>query len=157
MSRGLEIERKFLVEHLPDDLEKGEAIEQGYLAISDDGVEVRIRRRAGQATLTVKSGPGVVRTEEEMAIDARRFEALWPLTAPRRLVKTRHLISAERGVTIELDVYGGRHRGLVTAEIEFASMEASERYEPPPWLGREVTGDRRFANQALAVNGLPAA
>ena len=79
---GVEIERKFLVAELPPELadHPGERIEQGYLAIAPDGVEVRVRRRAGQATLTVKSGPGQVRTEEELAIDARRFDALWQLT-----------------------------------------------------------------------------
>jgi hypothetical protein len=34
---GVEIERKFLVGGLPDGLDAGERIEQGYLAIADDG------------------------------------------------------------------------------------------------------------------------
>src|SRR5215211_7681978 len=86
----IEIERKFLLERLPDGLPEGEAIRQGYLAIADDGVEVRVRDRAGKATLTVKSGPAHVRVEEEMDIDDRRFEALWSLTEGRRIAKTRH-------------------------------------------------------------------
>ena len=55
----------------------------------------------------------------------------------------------------EVDVYDGAHDGLVTAEIEFGSVEACERFSPPAWLGREVTGDARYANQSLAVNGRP--
>jgi adenylate cyclase len=156
MERGVEIERKFLVERLPEPLGDGERIEQGYLAIAEDGVEVRLRRRGGETTLTVKSGPAEVRTEEEIPIDERRYASLWPLTSGRRVVKTRHLIPLEGRLTAELDVYAGAHEGLLTAEIEFPSREASAGFTPPAWLGREVTGDRRFANQALALAGPPA-
>ena len=96
----------------------------------------------------------MVRTEEELDIDERRFESLWPLTEGRRVSKTRHLIPLDSGLAAELDVYRGAHDGLLTAEIEFPSLEASEAF-PPGWLGREVTGDRRFANQALALDGRP--
>jgi adenylate cyclase len=155
---GVEIERKFLVAELPADLadHPGERIEQGYLAIAPDGVEVRVRRRAGQATLTVKSGPGQVRTEEEMALDARRFEALWQLTEGRRVSKTRHEIPLADEAVAELDVYDGDLDGLLTVEVEFGSVEASEGFAPPPWIGRELTGDKRYANQSLALAGRPA-
>jgi adenylate cyclase len=152
---GVEIERKFLVESVPVGLDAGEPIQQGYLAIADDGVEVRVRRRGEATVLTVKSGPAMVRTEEEFAIDERRFEALWELTDGRRLSKTRHLVPLGDGLTAELDVYAGEHDGLLTAEIEFPSVEASEAFTPPAWLGREVTGDKRFAAQALALHARP--
>jgi adenylate cyclase len=152
---GVEIERKFLVDRLPAGLGDGEPIEQGYLAIAGDGVEVRIRRRGDDRTLTVKSGPGMQRTEEELALDERRFASLWPLTDGRRVSKTRHLIALDGGLTVELDVYAGDHDGLLTAEIEFSSVEASEAFAPPAWLGREVTGEARYANQALALQGRP--
>ncbi len=150
---GVEIERKFLVDRLPDGLGKGDPIEQGYLAIGDDGVEVRVRRRGDDTTLTIKSGPGMMRTEEELAIDGRRFWSLWPLTEGRRVTKTRHVIPLDDDIAVELDVYSGAHDGLLTAEIEFPSAEASEAFEPPAWLGREVTGDGDYANQALAMKG----
>lgn len=146
-----EIERKFLVTALPDGLGGGEAIDQGYLAIAPDGVETRIRRRAGAATLTVKSGPAMIRVEEEIPLEAARFDALWPLTEGRRLEKVRHLIGLERGLTAELDVYGGVLAGLLTAEIEFPSEAAARAFSPPPWLGEEVTGDATYANQNLAT------
>jgi adenylate cyclase len=154
---GVEIERKYLVEALPPDFSQhqADAIEQGYLAIGDDGVEVRLRRRAGRALLTVKSGPGHVRVEEEMAIEERRFDSLWPLTEGRRVVKTRHLVPINGGLVVELDVYAEALDGLLTAEIEFPSLEASEAFVPPPWLGRDITGDARYANQSLALHGRP--
>ena len=153
----MEIERKFVLDALPDGVREHPAkrIEQGYLAIAPDGVEVRVRRRAGRATLTVKSGPGQVRTEEEMGIDDRRFDALWQLTGGRRVSKARHEIPLGNGLTAELDVYDGAHDGLLTVEIEFPSREASEAFAPPPWIGRELTGDKRYANQSLALEGRP--
>ena len=59
------------------------------------------------------------------------------------------------GRTIELDVYGGDLDGLVVAEVEFESEQESADYNPPAWLGREVTGDERYANRRLAVHGIP--
>ena len=156
---SLEIERKFLVEELPADLGRhpSDLVEQGYLAIGEDGVEVRIRRRGDRRELTIKSGPGLVRVEEEIAIDERRFAALWPLTAGRQVVKTRHLVPLEGGLVVELDVYAGALEGLVTAEIEFPSTAASAAFVAPAWLGAEITGDARYANQSLALHGRPGA
>jgi adenylate cyclase len=152
----VEIERKFLVARAPDPLPEGEPLEQGYLAVAPDGVEVRIRRRAGRSTLTVKSGPAHVRVEEEIEIDDRRFEALWALTDGRRIAKTRHLVPLGDGLTAEVDVYADALAGLLVAEGEFASEQASLAFAPPDWLGTEVTGDARYANQSLALHGAPA-
>ena len=56
----------------------------------------------------------------------------------------------------EVDVYEGRLEGLTTAEIEFGSEADADEFEPPAWLGEEVTGDKRFANQNLVRAGIPA-
>ena len=56
---------------------------------------------------------------------------------------------------IELDVYEGDLGGLVTAEVEFPSEADAERFDPPPWLGRDVTGDDRFSTRRLALYGVP--
>ena len=152
---GQEIERKFLVDALPEDLPPGERVEQGYLAVAPDGVEVRIRRRDGDCTLTVKSGPAHVRVEEELEIDDRRFEALWALTEGRRIAKTRHLVPLGGGLTAEVDVYEGALDGLLTAEVEFPDEAAAHAFAAPQWMGEDVTGDKRYANQRLATDGKP--
>jgi adenylate cyclase len=156
MADGIEIERKFLVEQLPPDLDSHphREIEQGYLAITDD-VEVRVRRYGDDAFLTIKSSGGESRVEEEIEIDRRRFVALWPLTDGRRIEKRRYRIPAGDGLTLELDVYHGRLEGLVTAEVEFESVDDAAAFVPPDWLGRDVTDDRRYKNQRLATRGLP--
>ncbi|WCB92905.1 Inorganic triphosphatase [Baekduia alba] len=152
-----EIERKWLVRTLPSTLERwpSSRLEQGYLAITDD-VEVRVRRFDGDAArLTVKSSPALSRVEEEMALEDGAFDRLWPLTEGRRLVKVRHTREDAPGVVFELDLYEDALDGLVTLEVEFADEAASERFAPPPWAGREVTGDKAYANQTLAVHGRP--
>ncbi|HYB26416.1 MAG TPA: CYTH domain-containing protein [Solirubrobacteraceae bacterium] len=157
MPSGVEIERKFLVEQPPPDLDAcphGE-IEQGYVAL-DGEVEVRVRRYGDQAFLTIKSGGDRVRLEEEFEIDPRRFRALWSLTEGRRIQKTRYLIPAMGGLRIELDVYQGALAGLLTAEIEFDSSAAAAAFTPPEWLGADVTDDPRYKNKRLATEGLPA-
>ena len=153
----MEIERKLLVDELPGDLDAWSAqrLEQGYLAITDEA-EVRVRRADGRdAWLTVKSAPSFSRVEEELALDAGAFERLWPLTEGQRLVKVRHTREDAPGVVFELDVYEGALAGLVTLEVEFASEEDARAWTPPPWAGRDVTGDRAYANQTLAVRGAP--
>ena len=156
--RIIEIERKFLVAERPSDLERwpSSAIAQGYLTVDQDGPEVRVRRRGDQAYLTVKAGRGRVRVEEEIEIESDRFERLWPLTEGRRIEKTRYEIDAGDGdLVIELDVYTGDLDGLVTAEVEFDSEDAADAFEPPGWLGEDVTEDLRYKNQRLAREGAP--
>jgi adenylate cyclase len=148
-----EIERKWVLEAPPEGLDQRERerVEQGYVAL-DDRAEVRVRRRGDKHTLTIKSEPGLTRVEEELAIEPDRFASLWALTEGRRVVKTRHVVPLGE-LTVEVDVYAGDLGGLVTAEVEFPSEEASAAFDPPDWLGREVTGDPRYANRTLAVSG----
>jgi adenylate cyclase len=150
----MEVERKFLVSDPPElDTSSGEEIEQGYLAIGEEG-EVRLRRRGEDLVLTAKRGSGLSRDEAEVELDRERFEELWPLTEGRRLHKRRHVIP-HGDLEIELDVYEGDLEGLVVAEIEFASEEGAGAFEPPEWLGEDVTGDARYLNETLATRGAP--
>jgi adenylate cyclase len=153
-----EIERKFLLEEAPGQLRGslGTAIEQGYLAIAE-GVEVRLRKAEGECLMTVKRGHGEVREEVEVGLDEEQCEALWPLTESQRLRKRRYLVPLAGGLEAEVDVYEGDLGGLVTAEVEFGAATDSRGFEPPPWLGEEITGDGRYANQALALEGQPRA
>jgi adenylate cyclase len=158
MGPGTEIERKFLVAELPPDFARGrsDSIEQGYIAIGDEGLEVRVRRIGGRDVLTIKRGEGRERLEEQIEIDQASFERLWPLTEGRRLEKTRHTIPAPGGLTFEVDTYAGELEGLVTAEVEFSSEDAAAAFDPPSWFGPEVTDDPRYKNQSLACYGPPA-
>jgi len=58
---------------------------------------------------------------------------------------------------LDVDVYGGSLEGLITAEIEFDSEQISESFEPPGWIGAEVTGETGYTNKNLATRGIPTA
>jgi adenylate cyclase len=150
----MEVERKFRLPRLPDlSGSDSDPIEQGYLAVGAEG-EVRLRRKGEQTLLTAKRGAGLSRVEAEVEISPEHFEVLWPLTEGRRLRKRRHLLPHD-GLGVEIDVYEGELEGLIVAEIEFDSEDQARAFDPPDWLGEDVTGDERFLNQSLAVNGSP--
>ena len=148
---GREIERKFLVRKLPGDLTsyRSNEISQGYLVSLDDGTQVRLRRKGDKYSLTFKRGTGNVREEREVELTATQFDALWPATEGKRLVKTRYEIPLGERV-VEIDVYHDRHEGLIVAEVEFDDAAAAKNFQPPDWLGDDVTGDPRYSNQLLA-------
>jgi len=148
-----EIERKWSIRELPADVPEGDEVRQGYVALDDD-VEVRIRDRGGRCSLTVKGGAGLERSEVEVDLDRDSFAALWPLARGRTIEKTRHV--AEVGERqAEIDVYRGNLDGLRVAEVEFESVEDAESFDPPDWFGEELTGDERWSNRRLAVDGRP--
>jgi adenylate cyclase len=153
----MEVERKYVLSARPDGLDAHESgrLEQGYLALDPAGAEVRVRRKGAKHTLTVKTGAGLVRGEEEVTLDAADFDRLWPLTEGRRVLKTRFLVPLDGGLTAEVDVYEGALDGLLTAEVEFADEAAARAFSAPEWMGEDVTGDKRYANQRLAVEGKP--
>ena len=151
LSSTREIERKFLVRKLPTDLTAYSSAEiaQGYLVSLDNGLQVRLRKSGERYSLTYKRGTGNVREEREVELTAEQFNALWPATEGKRLLKTRYEIPlGER--TVEIDIYHDRHEGLVVAEVEFDDEETAKNFQPPDWLGDDVTGHPRYSNQLLA-------
>jgi len=146
-----EIERKFLLRQPPDQLKRWRhyVIEQGYLATEPAGRQVRLRKKGKTASLTFKFGRGAHREEREIRLSPKQFAALWPGTVGRRLRKVRYDIPW-KNLVIEIDVYRGRHAGLVVAEVEFPDGVTCRRFKPPSWFGREVTGEKRYSNVRLA-------
>jgi CYTH domain-containing protein len=149
-----EIERKFLVKRFPPGLQKfpHDTIEQGYLAVGRSGLQVRLRKKGSVRSLTYKQGMKGEREEREVRLSAEQFDALWPATAGQRLTKVRYDVPWKKH-TIEIDVYRGRHDGLVVAEVEFDDLKSCANFEAPDWLGQDVTGKRKYSNVALARDG----
>lgn len=148
-----EIERKFLLKRLPDDLAsyRHREIEQGYLVIATDGVQVRLRRDGEKHLLTYKRNRGESREEREVELTATQFAVLWPATEGKRLTKTRYDVPFA-GRVVEVDVYRGRHEGIVVAEVEFETEAAARDFVVPDWFGEDVTHDPRYSNQLLACD-----
>lgn len=152
----IETERKFLVKDLSfkDLAVASYEIRQGYIA-HDGGNTVRVRIRDKQGFLTIK-GPsvdGISRHEWEREIPLEDAQELFLLCRGGSIHKTRYIVP-EGGIPsekfFEVDVFYGDNEGLVMAEIELDAPE--EPFERPAWLGREVTGDRRFYNSHLLKN-----
>jgi CYTH domain-containing protein len=146
-----EIERKFLLKRFPLNLKKypHDTIEQGYLAVGRGGLQVRLRKKGSVLSLTYKEGTRGEREEREIRLSLEQFKALWPATAGRRLTKVRYDVPWKKH-TIEIDVYRGRHDGLVVAEVEFDDQKSAAEFQRPDWLGRDVTGKPKYSNVALA-------
>ncbi len=146
-----EIERKFLVEGdayraLAFDSSR---IAQGYIS-STGGRTVRVRIRDQRAYLTIK-GPsadgGLSRYEFETEIPLSDARDLLAICEPGIIQKTRYLVRAADDHVFEVDEFYGDNEGLVMAEVELQSPD--EPYVKPDFIGREVTGDRRFYNSHL--------
>ena len=147
---AIEIERKFLV---TDDSYKAMAfhsdrIAQGYLC-REGGNSARVRVRGDKGYLTIK-GPsmdgGLSRFEWEKEIPESEAWELLKLCHGGIIDKTRHLVKCGNH-TFEVDEFHGDNDGLVVAEVELEN--ADETFERPPFLGKEVTGDKRYYNSSL--------
>ena len=147
-----EIERKFLV---LDDSFKHEAfskshIVQGYIC-SERGRTVRVRIRDDRAYLTIK-GPsengGLSRYEFEREIPLEDGQQMMQLCEPGIIDKTRWLVKSGKH-TFEVDEFFGDNEGLVVAEVELSYED--EPYKKPHFIGKEVTGDRRYYNSQLRL------
>ena len=147
-----ETERKFLVagDFMPY-VTAAIPIAQGYLC-TDPARTVRVRRAGEAAYLTIKSAPderGWSRYEFEQRIPVEDALELLRMCVGNRIEKVRHLVPDGEGHTWEVDVFGGANAGLTVAEIEL--QDADETITLPAWVGREVTGDARYYNLALAI------
>ena len=151
-----EIERKFLLTAVPgaEALGPGRRLRQGYVAV-DGAVEVRVRVDESAAVLTVKAGSGLARTEVELPLDADAADALWAHTEGRRIEKRRHRCALDGSLVAEVDLFDGDLDGLAVVEVEFPDADAAAAFEPPPWFGREVTGEAGWSNADLARFGRP--
>ena len=152
-----EIERKFLVDRLPEDLDKCEcrSIRQGY--ISTDPT-IRLRQCDDEYILTVKGAAhnnGLDRTEFELPLTEAQFLKLWEKTETGAIVKKRYLVPLENGLTAELDIYEEKLAGFMNVEVEFSSLKQAVLFDAPNWFGAEVTEDRRYSNASLVKYGIP--
>ena len=153
-----EIERKFIIRR-PDRayLEaNGEASEivQTYL-IGKPGETTRVRKRwrgdEVHYTLTVKSRVSDMRQiERERELSAEEYEELLKTADPeRRPIRKERWVLEYRGQKFEIDLFPFWKK---QAYLELELSDESQQIVFPPALERirEVTGDGRYTNRALA-------
>lgn len=145
----MEIERKFLIRKLPDNLTsyKARKIEQAYLCT--DPV-VRVRRDNDVYYLTYKSKGMIVREEYNLPLTKEAYGHLLAKADGNIITKTRYEIPEKDNLTIELDVFEGKFDGLLLAEVEFSSEEEALGYIPPEWFGEDVSNSTKYHNSTLS-------
>jgi adenylate cyclase len=147
---AIEIERKFLV--LNDDWRKEAAkaipMRHGYLTELGGRASVRVRIEGTVGKLNIKAAvAGAARAEYEYEIPAAEVEEILSTLCSGLILKTRYYVERE-GLTWEIDVFEGDNAGLVVAEVELEAVD--QAFTRPAWLGRELTDEPRYYNNALA-------
>ena len=152
----MEIERKFSILKMPEDLEKyeKEEIEQGYLCIKPT---VRIRQANNEYTLNYKwkqkgleEKIAIQNIEYTMPLTKENYEILLKKIENNLIKKDRYKIPIEDGLIVELDVFHGNLEGLIFAEVEFSNLDVAENFKKPDWLGKDLCFDKRFDNTLLS-------
>lgn len=153
----MEIERKFSIKKLPENLEQYQKkeIEQAYICSKPT---IRVRKSNDDYILTYKSRRGVKQPDDataraceevELPLTKSAYEHLREKADGHVIVKTRYLIPIEHNRKIELDVFHGCLEGLMFAEVEFGSEEEAASYVMPDWFLEDVTFDKRYRNSFL--------
>ncbi len=145
----MEIERKYLINSIPDNLNIVESrlLEQGYLCTEP---VVRIRRDNDEFILTYKSKGLMIREEHNLPLTQEAYEHLKTKVDGRLISKTRHLIPFDHKLMIELDIFHGDLEPLMLAEVEFPDEEAANNFIPPTWFGEDVTFSSKYHNSNLS-------
>ena len=148
---GMEIERKYLIA-MPDAavLQSADASEivQTYLVNPEKGATERVRARTSGGmevyTHTVKRKLSAMsREEDEHEISAAEYAELL-----KRAHKTRYCLDY-MGQLFEIDIYPF-WTDLAIMEIELDSEEREVMLPPFIEVIKEVTGDGRYTNAAIA-------
>lgn len=145
----MEIERKYLIDRLPENLNSYPCrkIQQAYL---NTAPVIRIRRQDNDYFLTYKGGGLMVREEYNLPLSKESYEHLKEKADGIILSKTRYLIPLNDRLTVELDVFDPPYENLYLAEVEFETEEEAINFTPPAWFGEDVTFSSKYHNSVLS-------
>ena len=142
-----EIERKFLIKDLPENLDDYDylLIEQGYLSTNP---VVRVRKSNDDYYLTYKSKGLMIKEEYNLPLTKESYDHLLQKADGNIIAKRRYLIPYEK-YTIELDIFV-RPVPLILAEVEFDSVEEANSFIMPDWFEEDVTGNAEYSNSVMS-------
>ncbi len=149
---GMEIERKFTIKKMPDDIKSYpfHIIEQAYLTTEP---AIRVRREDEEYYMTYKGTGGentsLAHEEYNLPLTKEAYETLSSKADGAVIRKKRYLIGYG-AYTIELDVFGAPFSPLVIAEVEFPTVEEADAFRAPGWFDEDVTGQRQYSNAWLS-------
>lgn len=144
----MEIERKFLIEQLPTDIDAYpyHLIEQAYLCTEP---VIRIRREDDNYYMTYKGSGMMTREEYNLPLNQTAYNQLKPKAEGNIIAKKRVLIPYLT-YTIELDIFDAPFAPLLLAEVEFESEEEALAFTPPDWFGQDVISDGKYHNSNMS-------
>ena len=148
-----DIEIKYLIKEIPFDLSifKYHEIEQAYLC---DSPTIRIRKSDNDYYMTYKTkgkDDNLARTEYNLPITKESYLHLLDKADGCVLTKRRYLIPDGK-YTIELDVFSGKYKGLILAEVEFDTVKEAKAYKAKDWFYKDVTKRGEYSNSKLALH-----
>ena len=159
----MEIERKFTVKKLPENLSQYPChiIEQAYL--NTDPV-VRIRRQDDDYYLTYKGKGLMAREEYNLPLNEPSYYHLREKADGNVISKKRYVIPIDNptfvsdcaenidqiSLCVELDIFEAPFAPLVIAEVEFPSEETANAFIPLDWFAQDVTNDPSYHNSNLS-------
>lgn len=149
---GKEIERKFLLAKgtsipIPAGYKKLK-IKQGYI-FAEKGKHLRIRLYKDKAVIGLKYTSGPIRDEYEYEIPMKDAKEMYA-KCTMKLEKNR-LTFKRFKETYDVDTFPN---GIQFVEVEFNSIKDSKKWVKPHWIGKEITGESKFSNIALAKKNL---
>ncbi len=133
-----EIERKFLIKHLPDISRLQIIPYERHFIYLEQGTELRIQHKGANFELERKSKKDYLSAEKsKLTISESEFEFLKKY-ALKSIVRDGYQYSENPEISIK--VYHGQLEGFMRVEVEFGSEEEARGFNPPAWFGPEITG-----------------
>ena len=144
----MEIERKFILDRMPPlPVTERSEMYQGYIS-TNPTVRIRSKQVNGKTgyRLCFKGEGTLCREEIEIDIPKDKFDALASLIGKPLIYKVQTKLDLGNGLTVEYnEVEKDRETGFCYAEVEFATEKQALAFDPPDFLGREVTGVDGFS------------
>ena len=160
----MEIERKFTVKKVPDDVEKYPChiIEQAYL--NTDPV-VRVRRQDDEYYMTYKGKGLLAREEYNLPLNETSYRHLREKADGKVISKKRYVIPIiepafasdcqekfdQISLCVELDIFDAPFAPLIIAEVEFPSEDMANAFLPLDWFDQDVTQDPAYHNSNMSM------
>lgn len=158
----MEIERKFTLKKLPENLESYPCyiIEQAYLNTTP---AIRVRQQNDSYYLTYKGSGMMSREEYNFPLDKASYQHLLEKADGNIISKKRYVIPLANPqftsdfvplstpeLVIELDIFAPPFAPLIMAEVEFPSAEMAKAFLPPDWFDEDVTMNPEYHNSNMS-------
>lgn len=163
-----EIERKYEVKYIPEDIKIDEIVNIKQCFIYNDKITlVRLREITTikndsshkiEYIYTVKTKGDIEYQKEskigqkyeiESNITKEEYSRLLKKQISNTIEKTRIVVPIKDNLKAEIDIYYGYLEGLLTLEVEFENSKKADEFIKPDWFGEEL-GYKELSNRKLS-------